>query len=230
MGFLWAILMPLMVVIAGMVVRYAISIASGTPIESADLAGVAIRSVPWAFTVSAIRFGSNCLLGNSALVTKIYFPKETFPIAAMLASLFDFTIACIPLALLIALAGNGVGQYALLLPLYILTLVMIILGIVFIVSAAGLFFRDVKYIVDVFLTFGIFFTPVFYSASMIGKYENIIMLNPIAPVLEALEASFVRSSAPDFLWLSYSFVFGLLLLVGGYRFFKRAEPAFAESI
>src|SRR5271157_3583793 len=72
MGFLWAILMPVLIVMAGMVVRYAYALASGKPIETADIVGVAVKSVPWAFLVSSVRFGCNCLVGNSNLVTKIY--------------------------------------------------------------------------------------------------------------------------------------------------------------
>lgn len=230
MGFMWAIFMPLLIVGAGIIVRYAIAFASGTQIQTEDVAGVAVRSVPWAFTVSSIRFGSSCLLGNAALVTKIYFPKETFPIAAMLSNLFDLVIASIPLSIVILVAGGYTGFSIMWVLFCLLTLIMIILGIVFFVSAAGLFFRDVKYIVDAILTFGIFFTPVFYTTEMLGRYGAYMLYNPIAPILETLEATLVKATAPDIMWLMYSFVFGLVVLLTGYRFFKRMEPAFAESI
>ena len=93
MGFLWAILMPVLIVMAGVVVRYAYTLASGKPLQTADIASVAVKSLPWAFLVSSIRFGCNSLTGNQNLVTKIYFPKEIFPMAAVLASLFDFFVA-----------------------------------------------------------------------------------------------------------------------------------------
>lgn len=230
MGFLWAILMPFLIVLVGILVRYAYALASGTQISMEDVSSVAIRSVPWAFTVSSIRFGSSCLIGNSALVTKIYFPKEVFPIAAVGSSLFDFLIASVPLAILVALAGGQLSINLLWVPILLIVLSMIILGIVFLVSAASLFFRDVKYLVEVFLTFGIFVTPVFFSTTMFGPYGAYMMFNPLAPVFEGLDASIIGARPPDLFWLAYSLIIGLLAIIGGYAFFKRLEPAFAESI
>ncbi len=103
-------------------------------------------------------------------------------------------------------------------------------GIGMIVSAAGLFFRDVKYIVEVLLTFGIFFTPVFYNTRMFGDKGKWLLLNPVAPILECLSACVTRQQPPAPLWIAYSLGFGMAALVGGYLFFKRLEPAFAESI
>src|SRR5271156_2945849 len=87
MGFLWAILMPIMIVMSGVVVRYAYALASGKHLATADIVSVAVKSIPWAFLVSSIKFGCNSLIGNRDLVTKVHFPKEIFPVAAVLASL-----------------------------------------------------------------------------------------------------------------------------------------------
>ena len=75
MGFMWAILMPILIVVSGVVVRYAYALASHVPLQTADIASVAVKSLPWAFLVSSIRFSCNSLIGNQNLVTKIYFPK-----------------------------------------------------------------------------------------------------------------------------------------------------------
>src|SRR5579884_3416242 len=69
MGFMWAILMPVMIVISGVVVRYAYALAAHAPLQTADIAAVSVKSLPWAFLVSSIRFGSNSLIaGNRDLV------------------------------------------------------------------------------------------------------------------------------------------------------------------
>ena len=99
-----------------------------------------------------------------------------------------------------------------------------------VVAAGSLFFRDVKYIVEVLLTFGIFFTPVFYDVRMLGDKGKWLLLNPVAPVLEGLSACIVRQQSPDLFWLAYSVGFAAVSLLGGYVFFKHLEPAFAESI
>ena len=66
-----------------------------------------------------------------------------------------------------------------------------------IVSAAGsLFFRDVKFIVEVLLTFGIFFTPVFYDVGMFGDKGKWLLLNPVGPILEGLSACIARQQPP----------------------------------
>ena len=70
-----------------------------SPLKTADIASVAVKSLPWAFLVSSIRFACLSLINNKELVTKIYFPKEIFPIAAVMASFFDFLVASGALAI-----------------------------------------------------------------------------------------------------------------------------------
>lgn len=230
MGFLWAILMPVLIVMSGLVVRYAYALAAHAPLKSADIASVAVKSLPWAFLVSSIRFGCNSLTNNRDLVTKIYFPKEVFPLAAVLASLFDFFVASA--ALLILLFGIRIGWSRELLwtPLLLFTMVLLATSTGMVVSAASLFFRDVKYLVEVGLTFGIFFTPVFYDTRMLGAKGKWLLLNPAAPLLDGLSDCVARHQMPQLLWISYGLGFSVVALLAGYMFFKHLEPAFAESI
>lgn len=230
MGFLWAILMPILIVMAGVVVRYGYAIASGKHLATADIVSVAVKSLPWAFLVSSIKFGCNSLTNNQNLVTKIYFPKEIFPMAAVLASLFDFCVASGALVIFLVASRIGWSVYFLWVPLLLFLMVILAAGIAMVVSAASLFFRDVKFIVDVLLTFGIFFTPVFFDVGMFGSKGKWLLLNPIAPILEAFSATIARQHSPNLSWLWYSAGFGMAMLLSGYAFFKHLEPAFAESI
>jgi len=163
-------------------------------------------------------------------VTKIYFPKEIFPIAAVGASFFDLVIAAVPLAILLVFGGAQLSVHLLWLPILLVILLGIVTGISFLVSAASLFFRDVKYLVEVGLTFGIFVTPVFFHAAMFGKYGVLMMVNPVSAVLEGLDAAILQAREPDLVWLGYSAAFAATSTLLGYLFFKRLEPAFAESI
>jgi lipopolysaccharide transport system permease protein len=230
MGFFWAILMPILIVSAGVVVRYAYAMVSHAPLKTADIASVAIKSVPWAFIVSSIRFTCNSLTGNRELVVKIFFPKEIFPMAAVLACLFDFFVAFSALIILLVFMKIGWSVYLLWVPVLLATTVLFCVGIGMIVSAISLFFRDVKYIVEVFLTFGIFFTPVFYDVRMFGARGNLLLLNPVAPLLEGLGDCIAHHQSPDVHWYLYSLLFSLAALLGGFFLFKHLEPAFAESI
>jgi homopolymeric O-antigen transport system permease protein len=230
MGFLWAVLMPILIVSAGVVVRYGYAVASGKPLQTGDVASVAVKSLPWAFLVSSIRFSCSSLINNHNLVTKVYFPKDIFPVAAVLASLFDFFVAAGALVIFLLFIQVGWSAQLAWVPLLLLMMVVLTVGIAMVVSAASLFFRDVKYVVEIVLTFGIFFTPVFYDVRMLGDKGHWLLLNPLAPILEGLGACVVRHQQPDLAWLAYSFIFGSAAALGGYVFFKHLEPAFAESI
>ncbi len=107
MGFLWALLMPILIVGSGVVIRYAYAVASGRPLQTADIASVAVKSLPWAFLSSSIRFSCTSLINNQNLVTKVYFPKEVFPTSAVMASLFDFFVAAGALLLFLGIVRVG---------------------------------------------------------------------------------------------------------------------------
>jgi ABC-type polysaccharide/polyol phosphate export permease len=191
---------------------------------------VAVKSLPWAFIVSSVRFSCNSLINNQALVTRIYFPKEIFPLAAVLASLFDLFVASGALIIFLLAVHTGWSASLAWTPLLLVTMVLLAAGIGMIVSAASLFFRDVKYIVEVLLTFGIFFTPVFYEVGMFGDKGKWLMLNPVAPILDGLSAGIAHHRSPDLQWFGYSLGFALVAFLGGFVFFKHLEPGFAESI
>src|SRR5208337_3648730 len=218
-----------LIVSAGILVRYAYAIASHKPLDLADVATVAIKSIPWAFLISSIKFSSQSLIGNTNLVTKVYFPKEIFPMAAVLSQLFDLFIAGSLLVVLLAFAKLTLSFQLLWAGPLLAIMIILAVGIGLLVSAGSLFFRDVKYIVEVFLTFAIFFTPVFYDVTMFGQKGWWLLLNPVAPILEGF-SSIMRGQTPDLTWLSYSLAFAVLTALFAYVVFKKLEPAFAESI
>jgi len=230
MGLMWAALMPIIITGAGVLVRVVASKASGRSITGADIGGIGVKALPWAFFVSALRFGTASLTGNNTLVTKIKFPRLVFPLSSVLTSLFDMAIAIPVLLFLLPFAGARWSVTMLWVPVLLLVLILFTAGLCILFSAANLFFRDIKYIVEVVLTFAIFFTPVLYDASLAGKYRWILMLNPIAPVLEGLNLTVVRGQQPDLPWLAYSVAVSALLFWFGVIFFRRLEPRFAESI
>jgi lipopolysaccharide transport system permease protein len=230
MGLLWAILMPSLIVGAGILVRVGGAKYTGSSISLDDIASVMVRAVAWSFFIAGIRFGTSSLLGNATLVTKIAFPKEVFPIAATLSSLFDFAIATAAVLLALVAMGWVPTLQAFWGLLFLVMLAMLTTGLALLLSAANLFFRDVKYIVEIMLTYAIFFTPVLYEASVLGKWRTLVMLNPIAPILEGLADTLVYGRPPEPQWMAYSFVVSAATLLFGYWLFKQLEPKFAESI
>lgn len=229
MGVFWAILMPMLIVCAGIVVRYGYAVVSHKPLSAVDFCSLAVKSVVWAFIVASIRFSCQSLLFNNDLVTKVYFPKEVLPIAAVLSQFFDFLVAgSLVVVLLIALHLHPSLELLWAGPLLAIAIGLVV-GAGLVVSAGALFFRDVRYIVEVVLTFAIFFTPVFYDVSMFGPRGWWFLLNPVAPLMEGFSAM-LRGRSLDWGWVSYSLAFAALLCAGGYALFKKSEPVFAENI
>lgn len=187
MGFGWALLVPMSVVAAGLVVRFAMAQFAGGGLARSDVATMALKAVVWAFFVGSVSFATGSLTGNMNLVTKIYFPREVLPLSATLAQGFDTTIAGVTLAVLIQFLGVR-GSWALLwTPALALLLFLMTATVGLLVSCGNLFFRDVKYLVQVLLMFGIFFTPVMFEPIALGSLgAQLIMLNPLSPILEGL--------------------------------------------
>ncbi|HSM37289.1 MAG TPA: ABC transporter permease [Longimicrobiales bacterium] len=249
MGFAWAILMPALVVLAGALVRYAMAYVAGTEVDSGAISGMAVKAVPWAFFVGAIGFATTSLTGNAQLVGKVYFPREALPLAAVLAQSFDSTVGTVALLLALPLMGVAYTLGGILwVPPLAALLFTFTLGTALILGCANLFFRDVKYIVQVLLTFGIFFTPVFFEPAMFGPLgAQVMMLNPLAPMLEGLRLALVeghdlleplvqasRSGAEVITWrpayLAYAAGVAVTTLVGGALIFHRFEFVFAEYV
>ncbi len=249
MGAGWALLMPLMIVAAGCLVKVALAYAGGNPVDLPRVAGMSVKALGWAFFAGALGFAANSLTGNMQLVTKVYFPREVFPLSAVLTQAVDLILGGIFLtALLTAFAGLHWSWNMLwVIPLTIL-LILLTAAASFVLSCGNVFFRDVKYIVQVILTFGIFFTPVFYEPEVFGPHGALLMmLNPLSPVLEGLRLTIIeghtlwlplnmtdRAGATIQVWhpwyLAYSGIWAVLGFLVSWRWFHKLEFLFAEYI
>jgi len=230
MGFLWAVFMPLLIVCAGLLIKKGFSIVSGKPLDLAELSSVSIKALPYSFFIASIRFATNSLTGNANLVTKIYFPREVFPVAAVLANLFDFLLGSFILIVILAIAGFHIDYHVVWVPFLVFLLILFTIASGMILSCANLFFRDVKYIVEVLVTFAIFFTPVFYDASLFGKWAPLLLLNPVGAILENINNVTILHHPPDMFWLSYSILWSVGGLFIAWNIFHKLEFLFAENI
>ena len=193
MGFAWALLMPLLIVGAGMVFRVVLSTLSNSPIEGASVASLTAKAIPWAFFSGAITMATQSLLSHANLIGKVYFPRESIPVASVMAQCTDLAVSLAMVAIILPVVG---------VPLHssmwwsIVTLVLLIvftMGWALILSCANLFFRDVKYILQVALNFGLFATPVFFEPQMLGRRGAAIMLAlPLSPYIQAMDIAIVR--------------------------------------
>ena len=247
MGFGWALLTPLLIVMSGALVRVAMAHVGGRQLTIEEVAGMSLKALPWAFFVGSLGFATQSLTSSSALVTKIYFPREVLPLAATIAHVLDASIGSTVLLLVLPFLGVAYGPALLWLPLLAVCLFMFTAGVALLASCANLFLRDVKYIVQVFLTFGIFFTPVFFEPQMFGpKGAPLMMLNPMAPMLEGLRLAVIHNHslleplqvasrtgvvvAWSPIYLVYSAACAVTAAAAGLTLFHRAETKFAEYV
>jgi homopolymeric O-antigen transport system permease protein len=250
MGFGWAVFMPVVIVSAGCLVRVALARGVDGAVDRSILAALAVKALPWAFVVGAIGFATPSLTNNINLVSKVYFPREVLPLAALLAQTFDTVVGATLLAILLPALGIAHVTALVWVPLLALLLFMLTAAACLFLSCANLFFRDVKYIVQVVITFSIFFTPVLFEPSLLGpRGARLVMLNPVAPLLEGLRLSVVdghnllapltaQTVMPGGLpviewapwWLAYSACWAVAALLASVLIFHRSESIFADYV
>lgn len=248
MGFGWAILMPLLVVGAGIVVRLVIQRSSGQPLDLSAFGGMAAKGVCWSFFAGALGFATSSLVANVSLVSKIYFPREVLPLSSVAAQAFDSGIATMALAVALPFLGMELSPALLWLPVLAFLLLALTSASALFLSCANLFFRDVKYIVQLLLTFGIFFTPVLIEPSMLGKKgASLMMLNPLAPILEGVRVVLqhgqsllsrvvetTAAGATIVVWEPWYLLYSAVWAIGGLFLsllvFHRLEFIFAEYL
>jgi len=230
MGFLWAIFMPIVAICAGILIKKVMAVVAQHSLDTRGIISISVKVLPWTFFISSIRFSVQALIGNSSLVTKIYFPRAVLVLSTVLACLFDFSVAIAVLVVLLIIVKVGVCIYLLWLPLLLLLLILYTLGLGLLLSAANLFYRDIKYVVEIILMFGIFFTPVYYSAEAFGRWKAIMLLNPLGSILEEIDKVVVLHQMPDALWLIYAVLASSAVFIIGMMVFHKTEPYFAENI
>src|SRR5438045_9003577 len=105
MGFAWALLMPLLIVGAGMMFRVVVSTLSNTPLEGSSIASLAAKALPWAFFAGALSTATQSIIGNANLIGKVYFPRESLPLATVLAQSPDLVVGLVMLTIILPFIG-----------------------------------------------------------------------------------------------------------------------------
>lgn len=246
MGFAWALVMPILIVCAGLVFRVVLSTLSNSPIGGASVAGLAAKAVPWAFFSGGLTQATQSLLSQANLIGKVYFPRESIPVASVFAQTPDLVVSLVVVLIVLPIVGLSLHLASLWAVVVLLLLVLFTVGWALILSCANLFFRDVKYILQVSLNFGVFATPVFFEPQMLGQKGAAIMLAlPLSPYIQAMDVAVVHGrslleplalsaagKAPVTVWSPWMLGYAVALAVGlasiGLIVFRRASGRFAE--
>jgi lipopolysaccharide transport system permease protein len=245
MGIAWAVLMPLLIVCAGLIFRVVVATMANVPIEQASIVSLAAKAIPWAFFSGGLLTATHSVIGNANLIGKVYFPRESLPIASVLAQCTDLTIGILVLGVLTPLLGVSLRWSALWAVVMLVLLIAFTTGCALLSSCANLFYRDVKYILQVVLNFGVFATPVFFEPEMMGRKGAAIMLAlPLSPFIQGIDVAMVRghsllspivATTPKGqieVWspwmLLYAVALATVALSAGLVVFRRASGRFAE--
>jgi len=189
-------------------------------------------TVVWTYFSASASTASESLVTDSALLRKVFFPREVLPLAAILAGLVDFLPAFLTLVVASLLYGLFPTISWLALPLVIGVPILAAVAFGLGLSGLNVYYRDVRYVLPFVLQLGLFASPVVYSvdgipASWRPVYE---VLNPLAAAIDGMRRIVVHGHWPDFGITFAALGWCTLLIVGGYTLFKRLERGFTDRI
>ena len=228
MGAAWAIFMPLVnTIIFTFIFTRIARVSVGMPYPVFAYSGL----VAWNLFAAALRFSIISLTSNIPLVTKVYFPREIFPISTVLVSLIDFVIANCVLVLLMLYYGMTPPPTVVLLPVVLLVHVTFTLGVSLYLAMANLFYRDVKYLFEVVITVWMFATSVLYPVHGVeGMLGMVLRANPMTPIIDAYRVILFEHHLPAAGPFAFVTLVAVVIFGAGWLAFHRAEFQFAEYI
>jgi lipopolysaccharide transport system permease protein len=195
--------------------------------------------LPWGLFAKALTEAGRSLVANRAMITKIYFPRLTIPLASVLSGVVDFAIAFVVLVgMMLYYHYNpnstfeiSLGYEVLTLPLFLLLAVITALGVGLWLSALNVIYRDINYIIPFLTQFWLFITPIAYPSSMIPKkWQLLYAINPMTGVVEGFRWALLGTDTAPGLILAVSTSIAIIVLISGLFYFRRMERTFADMV
>lgn len=228
LGITWAVLQPLlMMLVFTLFLGHLAHIPSGgRPYAVFALAGL----VPWTYFANSLTVGADSLVNNSALVSKIYFPRIFIPSGVVMAGLIDLGVGFVVLIVFVLAYGVPLTVTVLAVPLFIGLAVAAALGVTSGLAAINVRYRDVRYAVPFVVQLWLFATPVAYPATLLGEpWRTILSLNPMVGVIDGFRWA-VLGLSPHWGQIAISGASSLSLLALGLAYFSRVERHFADIV
>ncbi len=229
-GVLWAVLRPFftMVVFVFVFARIAKLPSEGVPYPVMVFAAM----LPWQLFATSLSEGSNSLISNSNLISKVYFPRLIVPASAVIVSFVDFVISLGLLALLMAWYHVWPTFHLLTFPLFTLLTLMTSAGAGLWLAALNVEYRDFRYVVPFIVQFGLYLSPVGFSSSIVpARWRFLYDFNPMVGVIDGFRWAISAGRTSLYLpGLISSLVVTAFLLLTGIWYFRRMERTFADVI
>lgn len=234
LGVFWAIghplfLMGLYVFVFAFVFRTNIGGTYELPLDYTTyiLAGL----IPWMSFQESMNKSCVAITGNAALVKQVVFPLEVLPVKGVIASLLSQMVSTAILLTYVLLTQGRIHLTYVLLPLLILLQVIAMIGVAFALSAVGVFFRDLKDLVQIFGLAGMYLVPIFYLPQWVpGLFKPVLYLNPFSYLTWCYQdvLYFGRLEHPWAWTVTTAGSLGIFVL--GYRLFRRLKPTFGNLL
>jgi lipopolysaccharide transport system permease protein len=229
LGIAWVVLQPVltMVVFSIFFGHLAHVSSEGVSYPLFSLAGL----VPWTFFANALLLGSISLVANSALVSKIYFPRIFIPAGVVAASVVDLAVALVILFVIDLVAGTVPSTAIVALPLLIAIAVAAALGVAAALSALNVRYRDVRYAVPFTVQLWLFATPVAYPSTLLhAPWRTLSAINPMVGVVEGFRWAMLGRLQAPWALIGVSAASAAIILVAGLAYFDRVERGFADVV
>jgi lipopolysaccharide transport system permease protein len=229
LGVLWAIIQPffLMVIFSIFFGRLAKIPSEGIPYPIFAYAGL----LPWTYFAKSLNACTESLVGNSHLITKVYFPRLIIPLSSVLSGLVDFSIAFSILLAMMFYYQIIPTLAALLLPFLILMAMATALGVGLWFSALNVQYRDIRYAISFLVQFWFFATPVVYPSNLVPeRWRVLYSLNPMTGVAEGFREALLGKGQLDWPMFTVSITVVVFLVLTGTFYFRRMEKGFADVV
>jgi lipopolysaccharide transport system permease protein len=230
LGVAWALLVPVFTATVYVIVfgKFANFPAGETPYPSLVIAGV----LPMQYFASSLTGGSLSLASNLQLVTKVYFPRALLPLAAVIVPMIDFLVGLPVLVFLMWLYGTWpAGPEVLLAPLFMALAAITALGAGFFLAALNVRYRDVRYMIPVFLQVLPLLSGVMYAVEQIPtKWQWVLAFNPMTTVIAGWRWAMLDASTPHVGQTAIGIGVAATLFLVGLAVFRSSEPRFADTI
>jgi lipopolysaccharide transport system permease protein len=228
LGFLWAILNPLIQVALFTVIFGRVAGLETDGIPYVLFSTVAI--VPWTYMSESMTNSSQSLINEQYMLGKVYFPRAIFPLTPIASKLVDFGISLLLILAVLLYYGVTPTWQLLLLPFFIVLMMVVPAGIGLWLSAMAVRFRDVKFAMPFVIRMLIFTAPVLYTASAMDPTHRFwYSLNPIVAVIEGFRATLLGTPIP-WVYILPGAVVAVLVFVTGAMYFKKMERVFADVV
>lgn len=229
-GIAWSVLRPFLTMIVFTLVfgKLAKLPSEGVPYPIMVYAAM----LPWQFFSNSLSEASNSLIDNANMLTKIYFPRLVMPASSVIVSLVDFFISFCILILLMVWYGFMPGWRMLTLPLFLVLAFGASFGFSMWLAALNVRYRDFRYVIPFIVQFGLYISPVGFSSSIVPeKWRLLYSLNPMVGVIDGFRWAILGDNTriywPGFLLSS---AFTLVILISGFRYFRKTERVLADVI